>query len=448
MSAPRLSRWQQHLPQASTFSAQVAVTMAANVAIAVLGLVTGSLLARTLGPQGRGELAAIQTWAGFLGLLAALGLPDAVVYFSGRDRKGSATYLTSAVALMVLAAVPLAAAGVLLMPALLSAQSPEVVAIARRYLPIYLLLMATQGMLLHPLRGRGDFVVWNALRPLPALAWLVVIVIVFVAGVASPAGFAAGHLVALAAAGLLTFVAVRRRVPGPYAMRSSHWPPMLRYGVPSALSALPQTLNLRLDQMLMAALLSPALLGYYVVAVAWSSAATPLLQSIGAVLFPRVASEENKTDQVALLGRGTRTTVLLALLLNGALLLITPLAVILIFGRTFAPAVPAALLLVVAAGFVSLNHALEEGLRGLGHTQAVLWGESVGLVATAVGLAVLLRPLQINGAALASLLGYSATTVALLIWLKRRTGQQVLFFVLPGAEDRWLLWQHIWKPFR
>lgn len=443
MNGLRSSLWQQRLPQVTTFSGQVVVTMVANVALALLGLVTGSLLARMLGPQGRGELAAIQTWASFLALLAALGLPDAVVYFTGRNPEGAASYLTSAVALMVLAAVPFAAAGALLMPLLLSAQSPEVVAISQRYLPAYLLLMATQGMLLHPLRGRSDFLVWNALRPLPTVAWLAAIVAVLALGAASPAGFAAGHLAALAAAGLATFVVVRRRVPGPYALRSSLWPPMLRYGVPSALSALPQTLNLRLDQMLMATLLPPALLGYYTVAVAWSSAASPLLHSIGAVLFPRVASQEAATDQVALLGRGTRITVLLAVLFNGVLLLATPLAVVLIFGRSFSPAVPAAMLLVVAAGFVSLNHAFEEGLRGLGDTKAVLWGESVGLLATAVGLALLLRPLQINGAALASLLGYSATTLALLAWLCRRTGQSALFFVLPGAEDRRLLWQRL-----
>lgn len=438
-----LTRPWQRVKHVTTFGGQVAVTLAANLAMATMALVTGSLAARLLGPQGRGELAAIQTWAVFIALLASLGLPDAVVYFTGRHPNRSATYFTSAVAMMLASAVPFALLGYLVMPALLAAQSPAVVATAQRYLVAFVFLMATQGMLLHPLRGRNDFVIWNLLRLLVPTAWLVALIGVGWAGWANPAHVAAGYLVSLAVAGLITLAVLRRRVPGPYEVRPHLWSPMLRYGLPSALSALPQVLNLRLDQMLMAAFLPPTLLGYYAIAVAWSAAVAPVLQSIGAVLFPRVASQETRSDQVEFLGRGTRLAVLLAVMLTAGLLLVTPVAVRLIFGADYAPAIPAALILVVAGGAAGVNYVLEEGLRGLGQTRAVLWGEGAGLVVTAVGLGLLLRPLQINGAAIASLLGYSATGIALLLWLRRQTGEPAGFFVVPDVADWRVLWQRV-----
>lgn len=419
----------------TSFGGQVTLTVGTNFGLAAFALVTGSLVARLLGPEGRGELAAIQTWAAFLALLASLGLPDAVVYFTGRTPAKGATYLTSAVVAMLLSVVPFALAGYLLMPVLLKAQSATVTAIARWYLVAFIFLMATAGMLLHPLRGRNDFAVWNLLRIIPAAAWMVVLIVVWLTGQVTPAAVAAGYLVSLVAVGLITFCVLRHRVPGPYALETDLWPPMLRYGLPSALSALPQMLNLRLDQMLMAAFLPASLLGYYAIAVAWSAVISPIMQGIGAVLFPRVTIEDSSAEQIEVLGRGTRLGVLVAIVLSVVLLPVTPLGVRLIFGRAYVPAVPAALILVIAGGISGVNLILEEGLRGLGHTKAVLWGESTGLVATALGLALLLRPLLINGAAIASLLGYGVTLVALMVWLARLTRRPWLFFLYPVVAD-------------
>jgi len=67
------------------FGAGAALTAAANLAIAVLSIVTGVVSARLLGPHGRGELAAIQTTPGFLASLAMLGMPEALTYFSAQE---------------------------------------------------------------------------------------------------------------------------------------------------------------------------------------------------------------------------------------------------------------------------------------------------------------------------------------------------------------------------
>src|SRR5262245_30271561 len=60
----------------------VLITTATNFAIALLALATGPLAARMLGPEGRGELAAIQTWPSVIATLAMLGLGDATIYFA------------------------------------------------------------------------------------------------------------------------------------------------------------------------------------------------------------------------------------------------------------------------------------------------------------------------------------------------------------------------------
>ena len=61
-------------------------TVAATAVILGCGLVTGLIAARSLGPAGRGELAAIVVWTNVLLYAGTIGLPEAVAYFAAADR--------------------------------------------------------------------------------------------------------------------------------------------------------------------------------------------------------------------------------------------------------------------------------------------------------------------------------------------------------------------------
>src|SRR5262245_4590409 len=237
---------------ASPFGSRILLTAGTNGLSAVLGLMTGILAARLLGPQGRGELAAIQTWPSFIATLAMLGLPDALVYYSAREPRGAGSYLSTAIALALLAALPFMATGYLLMPILLSAQRHEMVTAAQWYL-LLIPIFALVGMPYHPLRGLNDFALWNTLRLLPSLMWLVILTWASLFAHAVPQTLAASYLWALALLFVPVVYLVSRRIPGPFWPKLFLCRKLLHYGLPSMVSSVPQMLNLRLDQMLMAA---------------------------------------------------------------------------------------------------------------------------------------------------------------------------------------------------
>jgi O-antigen/teichoic acid export membrane protein len=200
----------------------------------------------------------------------------------------------------------------------------------------------------------------------------------------------------------------------------------------------PQMLNLRLDQMLMAALLPPRTLGLYVIAVAWSGAAAPLLSAVGAVTTPAVASAKDYSQGVRRMAAGARGTAVLALVLCLALAVLTPFAIVILFGERFRASIPAALVLVPAAGVLGLNLVLQEGLRGMGRPYAALQAELAGLTVTVVALAAMLRPMGIIGAAIASLLGYSTVLAVLLMNVRRYADislRELLFPQLPTSDS-------------
>lgn len=424
---------------ARSFGAHVVLTSGSNILLALLGVVTGALAARLLGPDGRGQLAAIQMWPNFLAALANLGLPEAVVYFSARSTANSGRYLGSAFVMTLMVSAVFLTAGYFALPLLLPAQSADVIWAARWYL----LLLPVQAIYLpqHSFRGLSDFTAWNALRFLAGFGWLAVLVFGMLSGHTAPAFFALAYLVVLTILAWPMVQLTLRRVPRPYRPDVSQWMPMLRFGLPSVTSGVPRMLNLRLDQMLMAALLPAHTLGLYVVAVTWSNAVSPLPSALANVLFPRTAAQVRPEDRHRVFAKGVRFAVLTSVTVAAAVFILTPWMIPLLFGSAFADAIPAAFVLVAAAAIASVNMVLEEGLRGLGKPVLVLWAELAGLAVTVVALLFLLRPFGIVGAAVASVVGYSAVLITLVVASRALTHYTPLALLIPGRAELEQTWR-------
>ena len=209
----RAGRIARTLAAAGSFRAQVLLTTGSNIMLALLGVLTGALAARLLGPDGRGQLAAIQMWPNFLAIIGNLGLPDALVYYSARARAESGRYAGSAVLLNVLVSLAFMALGYAALPFLLSAQAPEVVSTARWYL----LLLPVQALWLpyHGLRGLSDFTAWNATRFLAALGWLGLLVFGLLTGQRGAAFLALAYLAVLTVLSIPALALTRRHIRPP-----------------------------------------------------------------------------------------------------------------------------------------------------------------------------------------------------------------------------------------
>jgi O-antigen/teichoic acid export membrane protein len=402
------------LTNLNTFTGQVSLTMITNVIIAAIGIATGLLSARLLGPTGRGELAAIQTWSILIASLALLGLPEAVVYFTSRHSDLAGRYLVSAVALILMGSSGFLILGWGLMPWLLRAQSGEVIDAAQVFLVVMLLAFSLIGMPHQVLRAVGAWRAWNLFRILPHLGWLTGLLGVLVfSSWATPVAlsrlYLGAHVVLIFPMAFLIWRCIRR----PFEMQIGLFRPFLNYGLPSMLTILPQAMNLRLDQLLIAMLFEPRLLGLYVVAAAWSGAIAPIINAVGPVLFPRLSKDADRTQQRILVSSVVRVTSLVILILTVLLLVLTPFMVPFLFGSAYRDAVPAAQILVVAGAFGNLNLTLEDGLRGLGRPRQVLIAEVIGMAVTAVLLWLLLPLLNILGAAVASVVAYATITLCL-----------------------------------
>ena len=81
-----LSARRAALSRRGSYSREVVQTLITAVVIQLATTLAAVLLARLLGRQGRGDLAAAQVYPMVVAFLGMLGLQEAIVYFGGRDR--------------------------------------------------------------------------------------------------------------------------------------------------------------------------------------------------------------------------------------------------------------------------------------------------------------------------------------------------------------------------
>ena len=415
------------------------LTLGANLGILVLTMATGMLNARLLGPSGRGELAAIQTIPSLIGTIAFLGLPSAVAYFSARRPSETRMLASTALVLCLLAAVPAVALGYACMPWLLAGQSAAAVHGAR----VYLCFIPLQAVVIMPylaLQGLSQFGVWNMLRLAPNMASLASIGLAFATGAPTAERFSAWYLLTYAMIGPVAYAAFWRNSAGSRRPSTRPIGDLLRYGLPSALMIPAGMVNLQMDQMLMAAWLPSKVLGLYAVSVSWTSMLSAVFGALGPVLFPALAGTQDPAEQRALVARSFRLGILAVVVLGGGLALVTPFLLPLFFGRAFAPAVPAALILVAAAVVLNLVNLTGEILRGLGLPRWPLFGQLAALPVTVVLLIVLLPRWTTVGASIASLLAYTVTGAVCVVGIVKTRDIPPRELLLPTGADVKSLW--------
>jgi O-antigen/teichoic acid export membrane protein len=403
------------------------------------GFLASVLGARLIGADGLGIIGAALTIATLCALTANGGLNIATIYLLGRrphERReivGQVAVMATAAAILAAAAVFLA--GFLLRTTVLGGASASLL-LAAAATGAGILLFELGGGVLLGLHRRSQYIGIQAVEALSSLALTALILVAisrsatgFLAAAAN--GYWAG---ALAAA----FLARRQLGPLPLGVRRSFAGEALGIGLRGQVGNILQYLNLRLDLLLVPALLNLASAGVYLVAVRISEVLTQVSSSSAAFLFPHVAAQAER-DATATTERATRMTLVVVVLGGLPLLLLAEPILSLAFGDEFVGGAGALRIMLVAMLPLSLVRIMAGDLKGRGRPGTVSLAALTALVATVVLDLLLIPLLGIEGAALASLLTYSTSAAMLLVIYRRLTGGSLRALVPATSDLRSLL---------
>lgn len=434
------------LDRRSPFGFDVATSLGSEFLKMGLAAAAGILLARLLGPAGRGEFAAVQAWAGFFAGVARLGVEHAVVHFTGQEPRGDGRWMGSALTVALVGGLPVVAAGLWILPSALAGERAEVLAVARLYLVAFFVIQSVRLVWISSLRGRRKLKHWNGLRIFETGAWLGTLVVGLASAREGSVWYVHAYLATMAAVTVAVVVTAERHRASPLEVTRTALRKATRFSLPLAGASVPQQLQngARLGQLVIVAMADPRAAGLFAVAAGWVRFLRPVTQALPSVIFPYVSGSGGAGEGEARIRTGIHVTVLLAVAAGVLLAAAAPVAIPVLYGSSFGAAVPAAVVLVSGGVLRSIGESAEGGLRGLGRTGAILRAELVGLVLGGGAMVPLVDRFGLMGAAWASCLGFAVTGFLMVYTVVRSTDLAPRELVPTVAEARRLLrwaWQ-------
>ena len=410
--------------------------------VAAMGSGLGSVIvARALGPSGRGEYAALMAWFGITCGVGQMGLPAALCFYVAKDPQRARDYVATSRSMMLATGMVAFIAGLLLAP-VLSRGNPTV---ADGYRIAFGVSIVTYVGIAYTYALQPRHLLrWSVVRTIqPVLSVLILCILWFLKLLTLNT-----TLFVLAATLTLQlgwgYWYCRRNALAPGHARISLLRPLAAYGIAQIAALTPAALNAQLDQLVLSQTVAPADLGRYAVAVSLTALPIPFAAAIGNVAFPRLATQQVVTD-------ATRKMQRYAIVASAgiAATMLVPLAVVaywlipFLFGAGYRGAVPLLWILTPGAVFLACGQVVGDLLRGRNHPAIVAWAQGLAAILTVVMLIALLPILGVYGAAIASTVAYGAALAAMLRSLRhlprhaRRAGRvsSTAEKVVPDHQD-------------
>jgi O-antigen/teichoic acid export membrane protein len=358
-------------------------SFAGNVVAQSLGLTSGILAARFLGPLGRGELATIRFYPMLLALLGSFGIQQAVAFALSRRPDDEGGILRAGFWLSILIAVPQALLAAMLLPYLIS-HDKQYLTWETQWFFAYVIVDYARMTLLSADQGAFRFSRYNIFKVLPLIG--------YVAGMALMVWFemATSHFFALCYQ-LGPLLALMVQISFAWKHLAAAWPLAedMRMLWKSGMSfQLPHFLGHLLEHgslFIVVSVLPADDVGLFMVALAIAMAQFATAIAFMQVGFVKIAGEATRSAALAAFIRQFRAAQVAMVGLSCVVLAASPYLIRIGFGESFLAASDATYWMVAAMGTMGLIKILDGGLRALEYTRVPAMGYAVGLVVLVAG---------------------------------------------------------------
>ncbi|MCB4756458.1 MAG: oligosaccharide flippase family protein [Elusimicrobia bacterium] len=349
----------------STFVRNVAGTLATRFFLLAIGLVTSVLVARILGPEGRG-LYAITFVVGAIGIqFGNLGLHAANVYYVSRDPKSLPGLLGNSFAVSFIMGVCMII-GVGLWSGHVTQLllfSTWLLMLALAWIPFGLFYLFLQNLLL----GLKQIRFFNGIELTMKIVTVILIGVLIIRKAVTVERVFLMSLITLIFSNIWALIVLKPFLTEAPRVSFSLFKRHFRYGLKAYIAAFFGYLVGRLDLLLVQYMMGSEQSGYYSVSVNMADVLYTVPLVIGTILFPRLAAVSDASERWRLAHKTTIVTLVIMIpLVFVALIFAEPLITIL-FGRAFLPAVTpfrvigGSMIMYGAAGILS-NYLASDGL--------------------------------------------------------------------------------------
>lgn len=412
-----------------------ALMLGNNMMMFSVTILSGVIVARGLGPEGRGLYAIALLFPSLLAALFSLGMNTASVYFLSTEPEKkpviAGTVLFYSAAAGAGAALLLAVLSGRVATAFLNGTGSVFVAAAAPLALVFLILESFQCFFM----SERDIRAITAMNAIRGVSHFGIVGILFLAGSLSVMPAILSNLTAAAAAAAAGYLSLRaKNFFTPLSFRVSELKRLASFGLRQHIGTAAQLLNYRADIFVAAALLPPYQVGLYSVSVAVSELLWHIPNAAAQVLYPKAASASKEeadrfTPEVA------RHVFLLSLLPAAVVWAAAAPLIGLLFGREFLPAAEPVRLLLPGAVLLSVSKVLGSHLSARGFPQHNSSASVTSLLVSVLLCMALIPAYGLKGAAAATSASYASNFLVMLFFFRRISGVPIGGLFLPRRGD-------------
>lgn len=393
-------------------SGSVAGLAAASYLVMLIGLVTSPIMARAVGPSGRGEIALALVYLTLATTLVGMGVPLAIAHASANRLHSPGSGLATSVRFcwMITPASAVLAAIVVFGPARdLSLAARIGTGALLVTAPVAVLSLCLGGLLV----ARGDLRSLTHIQAWTTVALGAGIVAAFVAHNLTVGVYLAIMLATTFLSAVISWRAVGIRREGAVPIK-----PLVKFGVRGYAGYFAMTGSLRLDQAFIGPVLGSRLLGIYAVSASLSILPFTLARAVASRAFGAVAAADGER-RPEVMSQFLRITILAAAVVSLAIGVVSPVLVPMLYGSAFSQVVGPLLIMLPGAVALSGSGTASVCLSAVGRPGKTTIAEVSGLVVTLLGLPFVVPTFGITGAAVLSTVTYLTTFVVYCVFLRR-----------------------------
>jgi O-antigen/teichoic acid export membrane protein len=431
-------RFFRNIIGARSTAAAIGQGFLANGLLLLLNVVTGVITARALGPEGRGEVAALVAVPTLLTFIGQLGFSSAVVFELHRGNFTANTLKAGTLLLSFPLAILATLAALVLTPITLENQTVSVIEFATKcswFVAPQVVALLAMGALL----GENEFAKANIIRVAqPTVALLGLFCLIATQSI-SPKSVAVVTL----GSGLPGWVWVVWLVWPKYLTTVNNMQGALSslttYALRACSGDVLSALAVQLDKVVIVSLYSPTEIGLLTVAMSLSRLLLVAPQAITPVLFP-VSAGRSAEEVINVV---TRTAAVTLVITAGAAIFLSVFGTLLleyIYSKAFTVSIALFLVLLLESIVTALHQVLTQAFLALNKPGAIAVQQTAGLTITLLLLVVWSQRHGLYGAAVALLAGAIVRLILALVMFRFGLNlpmPKIMCEVVPSVTELW-----------
>lgn len=416
-------------------------TFGTNIINILVGVGTSILVARLLGPAGKGSFDLVQATAWLLFIVFNFSLTNGITYVVAKKPVaiGRLNFILAGIIFLQ----SLAASFVVIMVS----KTPFYMAFIPEKLTLVLLfsiisitaMLLTQNYGMAILVGKQQFVENNRLNLLYRVLFVIALGIWLIL---SALGVEINYLHACfsfaGALGIVSLLYLRNEYAFFREGTNSFFSQIIAYSIPAHFSNVAQYLNYRLDTFFVGFFQGTANVGLYMLAVSLSQLIWLLPRALAQNLIPRIAVQQDIEQSAWQISRLCRLNFMVAFCLACGLALAGYFLIPIVYGSDFKSSFVPLMLILPGAVFFIFVILISAFFSGIGNPKLNLFGTLSGLLVTVILDIYLIPKYSIQGAAIASTASYMISGIMMLLIFQSKTKQSIAEALFLKKDD--LFW--------